>query len=127
VVAEDVSLSLTGPGEASSLRSLDILRTLCSFAARAAIRTGSGVEGLHHGQASPDTSIRIIRERFPSRYANTMLGTTRNPRAFKVVEEFTAPFDPTHLVLVRGPTRLHAERPLLRREPGGAVVTGWVG
>lgn len=32
----------------------------------------------------------------------TLLGVTRNPQTFEVVEEFRAPFDRTHLVLVRG-------------------------
>lgn len=32
----------------------------------------------------------------------TLLGVTRNPQTFEVVEEFRAPFDPTHLVLLRG-------------------------
>ena len=38
----------------------------------------------------------------------TLLGRTRNPQTFEVVEEFTAPFDRTHLVLLRDTlTKVH--------------------
>jgi uncharacterized protein len=39
----------------------------------------------------------------------TILGVTRNPQTFEVIEEFRAPFDRTHLVLVRGViSKVHA-------------------
>ncbi len=39
----------------------------------------------------------------------TLLGVTRNPQTFEVLEEFRAPFDQTHLVLVRGViSKVHA-------------------
>lgn len=39
----------------------------------------------------------------------TLLGVTRNPQTFEVIEEFRAPFDRTHLVLVRGViSKVHA-------------------
>ena len=39
----------------------------------------------------------------------TLLGLTRNPQTFEVIEEFHAPFERTHLVLVRGVmSKVHA-------------------
>jgi uncharacterized protein len=53
----------------------------------------------HGGILHPAVGADRLGEQVP---AGTVLGCVRNPQTFEVLEEFIAPFDPTHLVLVRG-------------------------
>jgi len=52
----------------------------------------------HGGILEPVVGADRLGEQVP---AGTLLGVTRNPQTFEVVEEFRAPFERTHLVLVR--------------------------
>lgn len=60
----------------------------------------------HGGILEPKVSAADLRSEVPG---GTLLGVTRNPQTFEVVEEFRAPFDRTLLVLVRGAlSKVHA-------------------
>lgn len=50
--------------------------------------------GILHPQVTVDQLGTLVER-------GTVLGRTRNPQTFEIVEEFTAPFDRTHLVLAR--------------------------
>lgn len=53
----------------------------------------------HGGILEPAVGAERLGEAVPK---GTLLGVTRNAQTFEVLEEFRAPFESTHLVLVRG-------------------------
>lgn len=60
----------------------------------------------HGGILEPVVGASRLGEEVPG---GTLLGVTRNPQTFEVLEEFRAPFERTHLVLVRGViSKVHA-------------------
>ena len=60
----------------------------------------------HGGILSPEVGADRLGDEVPG---GTLLGRTRNPQTFEVLEEFHAPFERTHLVLVRGTlSKVHA-------------------
>jgi uncharacterized protein len=60
----------------------------------------------HGGILQPEVTTADLRSEVAG---GTLLGVTRNPQTFEVVEEFRAPFDRTLLVLVRGVlSKVHA-------------------
>ena len=60
----------------------------------------------HGGILHPSVTAAQLGEEVAG---GTLLGVTRNPQTFEVIEEFRAPFERTHLVLVRGViSKIHA-------------------
>lgn len=94
-------------GVLNALRRLGVLRGEVVAPPRQTLLTRMTiVRPRHGGILEPKVGVSMLGEEVP---AGTVLGVTRNPQTFEVLEEFTAPFERTHLVLVRGViSKVHA-------------------